>query len=284
MSQEKSQAPASGPTDEQFGVKLPFIDLVSAMLAIMVTGLVIDTPIAWGIILLVQLTPPSPAFLLAWLLAAPVLFWALYFVYLGFTVLTTHIYLKYNDKKSPAATKVLKRQFKDKNHPDYKMLYYYHMRGAIIKYSLWLAQKSPFPGLLQGILRHYGHSEIGKSVMYENCFPALEFANIRDDVILEAGTSLSTHVVESLYGKLVIEKIWIKERAVVGLNSIVGPGTVIDRDSQLGDNNMAYQNWPLVKQDGVKSSFFNGSPARQCAADTMFADGELKQQYLAALG
>ncbi len=284
MSLDKNQTAATGPTDEQVGVKLPFINIVSAQLVIMVTGLVIDTILAWGIIIIVQLTPSTPMFLLAWIIAAPVLFWALYFIYLGFTVLATHAYLKYYDMKSPAVTKVLKRQFKDKNHPDYKMLYYYHMRGAIIKYSLWLAQKSPFPGLLQRMLRHYGHNEIGKRVLYENCFPALEFANIRDDVILEAGTSLSTHVVESLYGRLVIEKVWIKERAVVGINSIVGPGIVIDRDSQVGDNNMAYQNWPLVKQAGMKSAFFNGSPAKQCAADPMFADGELKRQYLASLG
>ncbi len=284
MSKGESQTAPGGPTDEQVGVKLPFIDLISAMLAIIVTGLVVDSFLACGVLYLIQLTPSSPVFLLAWIVAAPVIFWALYFAYFGCTVLVTHGYLRYYDKKSPAVTKVLKRQFKDKNHPDYKMLHYYHMRGAIIKYSLWFAQKSPFPGLLIRTLRHYGHTEIGKRVVYENCFPALEFATIRDDVILEAGTSLSTHVVESLYGRLVIERVMIKERAVVGLNSIVGPGVVIDRDSQVGDNNMAYLNWPLVKQDGVNSTFYNGSPARQCAADTMFADGELKRQYLAALG
>ncbi|MBN2150443.1 MAG: hypothetical protein JW839_03250 [Candidatus Lokiarchaeota archaeon] len=284
MSQEENKAAPAGPTDAQVGVKLPFIDLVSAMLAIMVTGLVVDTLLAWGVVALVQLTPTSVAFLLAWIAAAPAVFWALYFVYLAFTVLVTGAYLRYYDKKSPATTKVLKRQFKDKNHPDYKLLQYYHMRGAIIKYSLWFAQKSPFPSLLIRILRYYGHNEIGERVMYENCFPALEFATIRDDVMIEAGTSLSTHVVESLYGRLVIERITIKERAVVGINSIVGPGVVIDRDSQLGDNNMAYQNWPLVKQGDMDSTFFNGSPARQCASDTMFADGDLKRRYLAALG
>ncbi|MEX2682908.1 MAG: hypothetical protein Q6373_015065 [Candidatus Sigynarchaeota archaeon] len=284
MSKEKEKTALKSPTDEQVGVKLPFIDLVSAMLVIILTGLVVDTILVWGIIVLIQMTPPSPLFLLAWIVAAPVIFWALYFVYLGCTVLVTHGYLRYYDKKSPAITKVLKRQFKDKNHPDYKMLHYYHMRGAIIKYSLWISQKSPFPGLMIRLLRYYGHNEIGKRVIYENCFPALEFAHIRDDVVLEAGSSLSTHVVESLYGRLVIEKIWIKERAVVGINSIVGPGVVIDRDSQLGDNNMAYQNWPLVKQPEMNSSFFNGSPAKQCAADTMFAEGELKRQYLAVLG
>ncbi len=283
MNQEKNQAAPGNLTDEQVGVTLPFIDLVSAMLTIMCTGLVIDVLLAWGVILLIGLTPSSPLLLLAWIIAAPLLFWAFYFVYFGFTVLVTKGFLSYYDKKSPPTTKVLKRQFKDKSHPDYKLLHYYHMRGAIIKYALWFAQKSPFPGLMPRLLRYFGHNEIGKRVLYEYCFPGLEFTVIRDGAVLEAGSSLSTHVVESLYGNLVIEKITVKEGAVVGLNSIVGPGVVIDRGSQLGDNNMAYLNWPLVKQEGVNSTFYNGSPAKQCASDTMFADGELKRQYLAAL-
>jgi hypothetical protein len=283
MSQESGKTPQGTQTDEQVGVKLPFTDLVSAMLAIICTGLVVDVFLAWGITILVNLTPSSVLYLLAWILAAPIIFWILYFVYFGLSVLVTHGFLAYYDKKSPPTTKVLKRQFKDKNHPDYKHLHYYHMRGAIIKYSLWLAQKSSFPGLLQRVLIFYGHNEIGKRVMYENCFPGLEFSVIGDDVVLEAGTSLSTHVVESLYGNLVIEKVSVMAGAVVGINSIVGPGIVVSPGFQMGDNNMAYQNWPLVKKAGVDSTFFNGSPSKQCASDSMFADGELKRLYLEKL-
>jgi acetyltransferase-like isoleucine patch superfamily enzyme len=283
MSQEKAKAAPGELTDEQVGVKLPFSDLVSAMLAIMCTGLVVDVFLAWGIFLFIDMTPASALFLLIWIIGAPVLFWILYFVYFGFTVLVTTGFLRYYDKKSPPTTKVLKRQFKDKNHPDYKLLHYYHMRGAIIKYSLWFAQKSPFPGLLQRVLRLYGHNEIGNRVMYDNCFPGLEFTAIADDVVMEPGTSLSTHVVESLYGNLVIANVTLGEGAVVGINSIVGPGITVAPGFQMGDNNMAYQNWPLVKQAGNDSTFFNGSPAKQSASDAMFADGELKQRYLAAL-
>jgi hypothetical protein len=283
MSQEKSKAAPGELTDEQVGVTLPFTDLVSAMLAIMLTGLFVDVFLAWGIFALIEVTPASVLFLLVWIVGAPVVFWILYFVYFGFTVLVTTCFLRYYDKKSPPTTKVLKRQFKDKNHPDYKLLHYYHMRGAIIKYSLWFAQKSPFPGLLQRVLRFYGHNEIGKRVMYDNCFPGLEFTTIADDVVMEPGTSLSTHVVESLYGNLVIANVTLEKGAVVGINSIIGPGIVVPARFQVGDNNMTYLNWPIVQQPGTSSTFFNGSPAKQCAADTMFADGELKRQYLAVL-
>ncbi|NMC03852.1 MAG: hypothetical protein GYA24_01510 [Candidatus Lokiarchaeota archaeon] len=286
MSHERERSkPAPGElTNEQFGVKLPFLDLVSAMLAIICTGLFMDVFLAWGIVILVDSLPASSWTLLFWIVFSPALFWILYFIYIGFTVLVTRGFLAYYDKKSPPTRKVLKRQFKDKTHPDYKQLHYYHMRGAIIKYSLWITQKSPFPGLMTRLLRHYGHNEIGNRVMYENCFPGLEFTTIGDDVAMNPGSSLSTHVVESLYGNLVIEQITLGAGSVVGMNSIIGPGIVVPPRFQVGDNNMTYQNWPIVQQPGNASTFFNGSPSKQCAVDTMFADGDLKRQYLAALG
>jgi acetyltransferase-like isoleucine patch superfamily enzyme len=279
---KRNKKSAAQLTNEDVGVTLPFSQLVSAMLLIMTTGLVIVVILSWGVIVLIEITPASLFLLVVWIIAAPLVFWALYFIYLGVTVLVTHAFLQHYEKKSPAMPRVLKRQFKDKNHPDYILLHYYHLRGAIVKYSLWITQKCPFPSLLARVLHYYGHNEIGKRVMYENCFPGLEFTRIGDNVVMEVGTALSTHVVESLYGNLVIARVSVDADAVVGINSVVGPGITVAAGFQMGDNNMAYRNWPLVKQPGNDSTFFNGSPSKQCGADAMFADGDLKQQYLAA--
>nr|MDO8114926.1 hypothetical protein [Candidatus Sigynarchaeota archaeon] len=266
-------------TDEEVGVVLPFNRLVSAMITIIVTGLVPDFFLVIVFFWLLTLTPPSFLFLITWVFAAPLLFWLVYFLYLGTTILVTHGFLAYYDTQSKAQPEVLKRQFKDTNHPDYKKLHYYHMRGAIIKYSLWITQKCPFPSLVTRVLNFYGHNTIGKHVLYDNIYPGLEFTDIKDDAIMEVGSSLSTHVVESLYGNLIIAKVLVDTRGVVGINSIVGPGIIVEKDFQVGDNAMTFQNWPLKRGDDGRV-FFNGSPAKLANFENMFADGPLKQQYL----
>ena len=271
-------------TDEEIGVVLPMKRLVLHMVVILITGLVPDCFIVVFYLWLVSITPTSTIFAIAWLIAAPLLFWLLYFIYWGITVILTHVFLVYYDFRSPAEQGiVLKRQFKDKTHKDYKKLHYYHMRGAIVKYSLWITQKCPVPNLLKHVLNFYGHNKIESSAIYENVYPGLEFTEIKDNAVVEVGSCLSTHVVESLYGNLTIGKIVLEENSVIGLNTVIGPGVTLIKDCQVGDNCMAFQNWPLVPQEPGCGAFFNGSPAKCSNLDMMFADGMLKEQYLKTL-
>lgn len=263
-------------TDEEIGVVLPMKRLVLHMVVVLIIGLVPDYFMVLFYIWLVSITPASILFAIAWLVAAPLLFWLLYFIYWGSTVLLTSVFLSYYDMRSSAEQGiVLKRQFKDKAHKDYKKLHYYHMRGAIVKYSLWITQKCPIPSLLKRVLNFYGHNSIERSVIYENLYPGLEFTEIKDNAVVEVGSCLSTHVVESLYGNLVIGKIVLGKNSIIGSNTVIGPGITLADDCQVGDNCMAFQNWPL---EGALN-FFNGSPAKCSNIDAMFADGSLKDHY-----
>ncbi|MBD3188816.1 hypothetical protein GF325_18450 [Candidatus Bathyarchaeota archaeon] len=270
--------------DEQVGVKLPFSRLASSIIMIIISGLF---PCSFVCVLyfhVLNYLAPSVITSIAWVVLLPAFFWAMYYLYLGITVLVTKAFLVYFDRQCELPEGVIQRQFKDPSHPDYKILHFYHMRGAIIKYALWITQKSPFPGMVHKVLVFFGHNQIGRHVIYENCFLGLEFAFIGDGAVIETGAALSTHVVESLYGNLWIKRLELKRDSTTGVNTIIGPGIIVEEDSQVGDNCMAFMNWPLVQKEGNSSKFFNGSPAKQRDFVKFFAEGDLKKQYLELLG
>ncbi|MFX0100591.1 MAG: hypothetical protein ACFFCS_13535 [Candidatus Hodarchaeota archaeon] len=265
--------------DEQVGVKLPFMILIPSMLAVIVTGTIPVTLILWYFLQIM------PVFLQSWLslvlgfLLLPLLFWILYFTYLLVTVLVTKLFLSYYDYKSPPLEEDIRRQFKDTTHPDFKKLHYYHMRGAVIKYSLWVSQKCPFSSFVKRILVFFGFNQIGSGVIYDNCFVGLEFTEIEDNVIIEAGTALSTHVVLSLYGKLQTGKITMKKGAVTGIHNIIGPYSVYQEEFHTGDNAMIYVNWQLETKEGNPNKFFNGRPALLKDFESFFADKGLLEAH-----
>ncbi|MBN2151762.1 MAG: hypothetical protein JW839_09970 [Candidatus Lokiarchaeota archaeon] len=266
-------------TDEDVGVKLPIIRIATVSTTIIVSGLVPDSLIVMGVLWLVSTTPQTWIALVAWVVLAPLIFWSLYFVYLGTTVLVTRAFLAYFDLRSKPSSTVLRRQFKDKGHPDYRTMHYYHMRGAVVKYPVWIVLKCPIPSLIARVSKYLCHNVIGKRILHENSYPGLELTEIGDDVVLEAGSTVSTHVVESLYGNIVRQRVEVGRGVVLGINSVIGPGAVVADGSHVGDNSIAYQKWPLVKQEGIEGDFFNGMPARHRDEWSMFADGQLKDRY-----
>lgn len=278
-----SEPTRDGPTDEETGVKLPFMRLTSTMIVVIITGVVPVAILSFVYVSLLGVLPAGHVTRVFVLLVTPLVAWGLYYLYIACTAAITKVFLRYYDARSPGEPGVLQRQFKDTTHPDYVKLHYYHMRGAVVKYSLWITQKCPFPSLVNRLLRYYGHNTIGKGVIYENCFPGLEMTVVGDGVVIEAGASLSTHVVESLYGNLVLDQVTIGDNAVVGVSSIVGPGIVVPPGHLIGDNCMTFKNWPLTPVDDPATTFYNGSPARKASFLDMFADGELRRSYLGAI-
>jgi hypothetical protein len=267
-------------TDEDVGVQLPFIRLTLSMTTIMVFGLI---PLAiLGFAFYYAFVNLANAFWIkiSILLISPVVAWGFLFLYFVLTAIVTRGFLMYYEKRNKAQTGVFSRQFKDKKHPDYRNIHYYHMRGAIVKYSLWIVQKSPFPSLVSHVLNFYKHNHIGQRVLYENCFIGLEFTDIGDEAVIEVGSALSAHVVESLYGNLIIDYITIQKRGIVGVNTVVGPGVNVAEENQVGDNCMTFSNWPLVGCEGNDEPFFNGSPAKQANIEMLFADDAMKQEFL----
>ena len=86
----------------------------------------------------------------------------LYFLYLILLIEFTALWVRRWNKKSPPAEGVFKRVLEDEDSKEGKMMKYYHKRGFIIKFPMWLTSKSPFPWLINRVLRRVSHNNLGK--------------------------------------------------------------------------------------------------------------------------
>ncbi|MFX0099277.1 MAG: hypothetical protein ACFFCS_06810 [Candidatus Hodarchaeota archaeon] len=262
--------------DEIIGVRLPVIKIGISSLIVILSGMFPGMLVVYFCAMLFSLIPAGIISSIVFILFLPVLFWIVYFVYVLTAVLVTKLFLLYYHARSEPILKTLNRQFKDRSHPDYKRVHYYHMRGAIIKYTVWVTQKVPFPVLNQWVMKFYGTNKIGKRVLYEVCGVGMEFCNIGDDVVIEVGTALSSHVVDALYGNIILATVDIGNGASIGINSPIGPGTVLKENYHVGDNCMTFIKWPIQQKEGQSGRFFNGCPVQHCEFEEFIADDELK--------
>jgi acetyltransferase-like isoleucine patch superfamily enzyme len=165
---------------------------------------------------------------------------------------------RYWRKKIPPVEGVFQRSFKKGNVED-DQLKFYHDRGYIIKFPVWLVSKSPFPWLLHRALVRIGYlNKIGKDVTFMDTIPGLEFTTIKDGVIYYPGSSTASHVVDSIFGNLTIKKIMLGEYASVFPHVIIGPGVHLEEKSALLPRSAGIKDWKGKK--GKK--YYSGSPGR----------------------
>ncbi len=194
---------------------------------------------------------------LAWIffpvyLIGAILLWI--FLVIEFAAIVT----RYWRKKSPPVEGVFHRTFTKGNVED-EHLKYYHDRGYIIKFPVWLASKSPFPWLLHRALTRIGFgNRIGKDVTLMDTIPGLEFTSIKDGATYYPGSATASHVVDSIFGNLTIKKITIDERASVFPHTIVGPGVHLEKGAALLPRSAGIKDWKSKKP----KKFYSGSPGR----------------------
>ncbi|MHA1235717.1 MAG: hypothetical protein ACTSQL_11605, partial [Promethearchaeota archaeon] len=90
-------------------------------------------------------------------LLLPGFLFVLYFLYLILLIEFTALWVRIWNKKSPPAEGVFKRVLEEGDSKEGKMMKYYHKRGFIIKFPMWLTSKSPFPWLVNRVLRRVSH-------------------------------------------------------------------------------------------------------------------------------
>jgi len=161
-------------------------------------------------------------------------------------------------KKSPPEEGIFERVFLDQETADTRRIKYYHLRGFIIKFPVWLSSKSPFPWLVNRALRRIGHNKIGKNVVMEDVFVGLEFTNIEDNVFIYPTGAVSSHSVNSIFGKLNIFEIFINENSIIYPGNITGPGAVIDRENVILPNTVIHKHW----KGKENAYYYQGSPGR----------------------
>ncbi len=188
----------------------------------------------------------------------PSLFLLLLYIYIILLIEFAAILVRRWNKKSPAQEGVFPRMFIDKETPETRLIKYYHLRGFIIKFPVWLSGKSPFPWLLNRALRRIGHNKIGKNVIMEDVFVGLEFTDIQDNVFMYPSTAVSSHSVNSIFGWLNMFVVKINENSVIYPGNISGCGALIDKNYVIFPNTVIHKHW----KGRPNELFYQGSPGK----------------------
>lgn len=191
-------------------------------------------------------------------LILPGFIFLLYYIYLIVLIEFTALWVRSWNKKSPPQQGVFARVLDDINSLEGKLIKYYHKRGFIIKYPMWLTSKSPFPWLVNRTLRRISHNKIGQNVIYCDGYVGLEFTDLGDNVFIYPSSGLSSHAVNTIFGKISMLEIKL------GRNTTIYPGDVIGPNVITEDNNVVYPNTVLHKNWRGKPGkyYYQGSPGR----------------------
>ena len=94
------------------------------------------------------------------------------------------------ERISPRVEGVFRRSFEESNVEDDRIKYY-HARGFLYKWPVFTAKKSIFPWTVNYVLRNVGKNKIHRDAQYLDCFVALEFTDIGDQMFIMYATTLS---------------------------------------------------------------------------------------------
>jgi len=191
-------------------------------------------------------------------LLIPGFFLFLYYIYIIVLIEVAAIWVKIWNRKESPQQGIFERVLDDVNSKAGKMIKYYHKRGYIIKYPMWLSSKSPFPWLLNRTLRRIGHNKIGNNVIYCDGYAGLEFTDLGDNVFIYPSSVLSSHAVNSIFGKISILEIKLDNNTTIYPGCVAGPGVLTS------ENNIIFPNTTLIKNwRGVPGKYYyQGNPGR----------------------
>jgi len=205
----------------------------------------------------INLLPPDIRLGIHVVLLPPFLF-LLYYIYLITLIEFTALWVRRWNKKSPPKQGVFKRVLDDLNSEEGKMMKYYHKRGFIIKYPMWVTSKSPFPWLVNRTLRRVSHNKIGKNVIYCDAYVGLEFTNLEDNVFFYPSSALSSHAVNTIFGKISMMDIKLGKNTTFYPGVIAGPNAVAEDNNVIFPNTVLHKNW----RGKPEKTYYQGSPGR----------------------
>jgi len=199
-----------------------------------------------------------PLELIFHLFIIPSLIILLYYVYLILLVEFTALWAARWHKKSPPKQGVFQRVLDDLNSEEGKMMKYYHKRGFIIKYPMWLTSKSMFPWLVNRALRRISHNKIANNVVYCDAYVGLEFTDLDENTFFYPTSALSSHAVNTIFGKITMLEIKLGKNTTIYPGVIAGPNAVTKDNYVIFPNTVLHKNW-RGKPDKF---FYQGSPGR----------------------
>lgn len=184
-------------------------------------------------------------------LSLPLVVIGLYLLHIACNIFVVKGFIKWSGKYSPAREGVFERDFQESQ----AILKHYHFRGFLIRYIKWKLSKSLFPWLVNWGLNAIGTVQIGKNVTLEDHYLAHEFFDIGENSYVGHGTIITTHVVEGVFGRIVLAG------DKVGKNCTIGPGVIVGPDCTLGDDAHVLMRGALPKGYNLRAgNYYWGRP------------------------
>ena len=199
-----------------------------------------------------------PLELIFHLFIIPSLIILLYYIYLILLVEFTAFWASRWHNKSPPKQGVFQRVLDDLNSEEGKMMKYYHKRGFIIKFPMWLTSKSMFPWLVNRALRRISHNKIETNIIYCDAYVGLEFTDIAENTFFYPTSALSSHAVNTIFGKITMLEIRLGKNSTLYPGVIAGPNAVTKDSYVIFPNTVLHKNW----RGKPEKFFYQGSPGR----------------------
>jgi hypothetical protein len=185
------------------------------------------------------------------------------------------------EKKSPPKTGVFSRKFSEHQMADPAMDYY-HLRGFMYKWPVWVAKKSIFPWMVNYVLNEIGGNKYHRDSLYGDSFVSLEFTEFEEGVVVGDGICISSHVVDSIFGNLTLEYVKLEKNAIVHSNAVIAPGSVIPPIS-IAPRSFCVKNWKWSpkKEEAKDAKFVWGVPTRKYRTESFinFLPSTLKKEW-----
>ncbi|MHA1821240.1 MAG: hypothetical protein ACTSU2_14985 [Promethearchaeota archaeon] len=109
----------------------------------------------------------------------------------------------------------------------------YHTRNFLLRIIKWEFTKSPFPWLTNWMFNFIGSNEIGKNTTLEDGYVCQEYLETGKNVYVGFGSVTTSHLVEGIYGALILKKIILDDNVCIGARCAIPPGTHFRKNSQL---------------------------------------------------
>jgi len=151
---------------------------------------------------------------------------------------------------------------KDKSDKDFR---YWSLRNTIKKWPIWISHKFPFPfmdnicSMMFGVKTKYSNSLLEGWV-------DTEFIEFGKNVVIGQGAVIQSAVI--IGNLFIIKKVTIEDNVVIGSQSLVMPGTHINKNSILGGHSMT-----TVGQELEENFIYLGAPAKKYKKNVFQEDG-----------
>jgi carbonic anhydrase/acetyltransferase-like protein (isoleucine patch superfamily) len=150
---------------------------------------------------------------------------------------------------------------RDRSDKDYR---YWSLRSVIKKWPLWISHKFPFPFMDNICLKVFGVKTKFSSSLFEG-FIDTEFIEFGKNIAIGQGAIVQSAIIVG--NLLIIRKTIIEDNVVIGVHSVVMPGSHLRENSILAGNSLT-----TVGFQGEKGWIYIGAPAKKFKKNVFFEE------------